>query len=350
MVRGSYFDARTARNVPAELDATAGGQWRLVLGDGGELLLEPWQVRVSDRIGSVPRRLHLPGGAEFETRDNDGVDALLHQVGLPGRGGAVHALERRWGIALGALVAVVLVVFLSIRYGLPAASGWVAHRMPAEADLLIGEQVLEVLDSTLMRPTRLSTAERLRMQGLFARVTAGLDDGHAYRLELRYSRIGPNALALPSGIVVVTDAMVVLADNDEELLAVLAHEVGHVRGRHSLRQLIQNAGISALALAVLGDVGSVSAVLSSAGPVLLQLQNSRNLEREADAFSRAWLQANGIDPVNFDRILCRMPGAGYGDDPMLFLSTHPPTSERARCGAGGEAGAGDAAEAQSPSM
>ena len=41
------------------------------------------------------------------------------------------------------------------------------------------------------------------------------------------------ALALPGGIIVVTDDMVNLAANDPELLAVLAHEMGHLRGRHA---------------------------------------------------------------------------------------------------------------------
>src|SRR2546426_7673245 len=45
------------------------------------------------------------------------------------------------------------------------------------------------------------------------------------RLEFRASRIiGPNAFALPSGIIVVTDQLVRLARNDEQVLAVLAHE------------------------------------------------------------------------------------------------------------------------------
>jgi predicted Zn-dependent protease len=329
MIRGSYFDAQRARAVEATLIATADGRWQLAAG-GQVLLLAPGEVTVSDRIGSIPRRLQLPGGAEFETPDNDGIDALLESD--PDRSGtAVHALERRWGIALAALVAVALISVALLKFGLPALSGWAAHRVPPAADRAIGAQVLQILDRTMLDPSALPPRERGRLREIFARMTADIDDGHDYRLELRASRIGANALALPSGIVVITDDMVKLARHDEELMAVLAHELGHVRGRHSLRLLIQNAGVSALMLALLGDIGSVSAAVTSAAPLLLHAQYSREVEREADAFARAWLEGQRIDPARFDAILCRMAESFGGEEPPAFLSSHPPTGERVRC-------------------
>ncbi len=54
--------------------------------------------------------------------------------------------------------------------------------------------------------------------------------------------VGANAFALPSGIVVMTDELVELAKTDDELVAVLAHEIGHVRGRHALRQTAAGGG------------------------------------------------------------------------------------------------------------
>jgi Zn-dependent protease with chaperone function len=330
MIRGSYFDARSARRTEAGLVATDDGQWRFIVGET-ELVLDPAQVRVSDRIGDVPRRLHLPDGAEFETPDNQGIDSLLRLPGARGGGRLVHALERRWGIALAALAAIVLLTAGALTYGLPAAAAWVAYRIPANVDRQIGREVLDLLDGNLFQPTRLPAHERRRVGQMFGRLVAGVDDGHDYRLELRAWRLGPNALALPSGIIIVTDDMVRLAGSDEELLAVLAHEMGHVRGRHALRNLIQSAGVSALALALLGDVGGITATVSAAGPMLVQMRYSRDAEREADAFARQWLQQRSIDPANFDAIMCRMSAAHGGRELPAFLSSHPPTGERARC-------------------
>jgi Zn-dependent protease with chaperone function len=153
-------------------------------------------------------------------------------------------------------------------------------------------------------------------------------------LELRSGdAVGANALALPSGIIVMTDDLVELAQHDDELVAVLAHEIGHVRGRHALRQLLQTAGVSALALAVLGDVSSISG-LASAIPALLQAKHSRDFEREADVFAKQWLMKNNIAPERFDAILCRLDaavGSAVSSDVLDYMSSHPPTSERARC-------------------
>ena len=144
--------------------------------------------------------------------------------------------------------------------------------------------------------------------------------------------IGANAFALPSGIVVMTDDLVKLAKSDEEIIAVLAHEIGHVRGRHALRQLLQAAGISALAVALLGDVSSISGILSGA-PALLHAKHSRDFEREADTFARQWLREHDIDETKFDAILCRMTkSAGQSETEAIdYFSSHPPTDERVRC-------------------
>lgn len=335
MVRGRYFDSRRSAAVDATLQLQADGQWLLMAGDV-RVSLDPQLVQVSDRIGSIPRRLALVDGAEFETTDNDGMDALLGEHIRP-HSRFVHALERNWGVALASLAGVVLVSILMVKYGLPAMAGWAAARLPPETDRLIGAQTLQVLDRSVMDASQLHPQRQAQLANLFTRMTATLADGHEYRIEFRHSpRLGPNALALPSGIVVVTDELVGLAKNDEEIEAVLAHEIGHVQGRHALRQLIQGAGISILALVVLGDVSSVSA-LGSAAPVLLQAKNSRDFEREADAYARSWMQQAGVPGSRFDDILCRMTqtrganGKNQDSEVPVFLSTHPSTAERASC-------------------
>ena len=287
-------------------------------------------VAVSDRLGNVPRRLQFADGGVFETADNDQVDAMLRARG--GSANLVHWLEQRWPVAIASLVAVALLSFVFIRYGVPALAALAARELPASVDRALGAQTLGLLDRSALEPSSLPVARRQQLKQLFATMTNDLRDGHDYRLELRRSkRLGANAFALPSGIIVMTDELVALSRHDEELVAVLAHEIGHVRGRHALRQLLQAAGVSAIAFAVLGDVSSVSALVSAA-PALLEAKHSRDLEREADAFARDWLRQRGIAPQRFDDLLCRME-AEAGTDPgaVKFLSTHPATDERARC-------------------
>jgi Zn-dependent protease with chaperone function len=232
---------------------------------------------------------------------------------------------------VASLMAVTLSAMGVLRWGVPAIAHWAADVIPAEMDQAIGAGTLDVLDEVAFYETDLASERLSRLRKRFESMTRDLDDGHHYQLELRNGgRFGANAFALPSGIVVMTDQLVELAETDDELVAVLAHEVGHVRGRHSLRKLLQAAGVSAMAMALLGDVSSISSVLGAA-PALLHARHSREFESEADAFARQWLRENGVEVSNFDAILCRMSAEAGDPHSVDFFASHPPTDERATC-------------------
>jgi Zn-dependent protease with chaperone function len=352
-IPGQCFDGTTSRAVPATL-AGDGDELLLRLADGRERRCATRDAEASDRLARAPRRILFPGGVVFETPDDDAIDALLAAHGGRPAGAWIAWLEARWPVALGGLVVVALFSAGLVFYGLPWAAERVARAVPLSAERQLGEATLELLDDRgLLAPTGLTPARQATLQALFAdmledhAVADGTVVGDAaadgtpdagpsgrVRFLLRASPLlGPNAIALPGGTVVLTDQMVQLAEHDDELRAVLAHELGHVRGRHSLRGLLQDAGVSALAVAVLGDLSSVTA-LAGAVPVLLQAKHSRDFERDADAWARAWLARRGIDPARFDAILCRAAGpdgATRRPDAFSFLASHPPVEERARC-------------------
>ena len=333
MIHGRYFDGRTSAGMEASLQFGADGKVH-VQGPGVLIEVPLSEVRISERIGNITRRISFPGGGVFETNDNDAVDEERELSGVPGGSGLVHWLESRWQVAIASLAAVVLLSVAFVQWGIPAIANWAADVMPAEVDNAIGAGSLDVLDRVAFGPSKLEDGRQQQLRGRFIRMTTPLDDGHEYQLEFRHGGIiGPNAFALPSGIIVMTDELVELAKSDDELVSVLAHEIGHVRGRHALRQLLQAAGISALAFALLGDVSTISGVLSAA-PALLQAKNSREYEREADAFAKQWLRDNGIAESNFDTILCRLSGEhgeAKASDKFDYFSSHPATSERAQC-------------------
>jgi Zn-dependent protease with chaperone function len=132
--------------------------------------------------------------------------------------------------------------------GLPLAAEKAAARVPDNVSQFLGEQALGTFDKGFCRPSALPEDEQERIRnGTLRRVTSGLPDWGRYGLEFRDCRgVGANAFALPDATIVVTDRMVRLAQSDEELAAVLAHEVGHVQARHGLRMLLQAAGLAAL--------------------------------------------------------------------------------------------------------
>ena len=329
MIEGRFFDARTSASRPAQIEIGADGIVRLVSAwERRQVPLD--SIEVSDRIADVPRRIAFEDGATFETPANDAIDAALDAVGYGGFARRIVRWERRWAIAIAALLAVVVVSWAFVRFAVPALADIAAHAIPASVDAKIGSEGLELLDKTVLAPSRLSVARQQDLRRRLRAMTATVDDGHNYRLEFRRGkRIGPNAFALPSGIIVVTDELVELAQSDEDIDAVLAHEVGHVRGRHALRILLQNAGVAVLALAVLGDVGSASSLAAAVPVILVQAKHSRDFEREADAYAREWLRSEGLPDTTFDAMLCRL---ARRDEDLPYLSSHPPLGERARCG------------------
>jgi Zn-dependent protease with chaperone function len=330
VIDGRYFDARTSASHPAQVEIAADGVVRLVSPAGlRQVPLE--SVKVSDRIANVPRRMTFADGAVFESAANDAIDAALDAAGRRGFGSRIGRWERLWTVALASLAAVALLTFMFLKFGVPRLAESAARAMPPSVDAKIGSEGLELLDHTLLGPSRLSAVRQRELRQRLHAMAEAVDDSHAYRLEFRAGgrEVGPNAFALPSGIIVVTDELVEAAERDEEIDAVLAHEIGHVRGRHALRILLQNAGVAALALAVLGDVGSASSLAAAVPVMLVQAKHSRDFEREADAYAREWLRAEGLPETYFDDMMCRL---AKDDEDLAYLSTHPPLEERARCG------------------
>ena len=328
--RGRLFDGRSSTPHDVEVQIGIDGVVR-VTGAGAARDYRLAEVEISERIGNTPRMLRFPDGSACEVADNEAIDAALEQLGAVSPQHGVHRLESRWHYALLAGVALVVVAWATIQFGIPAAARHVAMAMPTATDHALGRQSLELLDSTMFEDTELTEERQAALRERFAAMTRDLADGHDYRLEFRRGgEIGANAFALPSGIVVMTDELVELAQSDDELAAVLAHEVGHVVHRHSLRMLLQNSATSILMLALVGDISSASVLVASVPTVLVQAKHSRQFEAEADDYAYAWLDRAGIARRNFGAILQRLEEKYGGEDVPSWLSSHPPTAQRMR--------------------
>ncbi|MCP5151391.1 MAG: M48 family metallopeptidase [Ectothiorhodospiraceae bacterium] len=326
-----YFDGRTSASHQVTASLHDDGTLRLV-GAGIDRRGPLTAVRIADRLGNVPRALWLPDGAKLETPDNDAVDAMVATL-PPGRRalGLVHRLERQWRFALGALAVTAVLAFLGVEYVLPAAAERVAMLAPVELEHALGEETLEALDGTLFAPSELppETAGSVIVRFEHLRRAVGFDA--ALRLELRSApAIGANAFALPGGILVVTDELVTLLEDDyDALAAVLAHEVGHVLERHSLRAALQSSATALLIASVLGDVTSLSGLAATLPTVLVDARYSRRFEADADREAIRILLRMGVSPAALATALeaIERSHGGAGEVPG-YLSSHPPTADR----------------------
>ncbi len=119
------------------------------------------------------------------------------------------------------------------------------------------------------------------------------------------SGMDANALALPGGEIVFTDDFVDLVENDEELLAVFFHEIGHLKHKHIIRRTLQDSMISLLVILITGDVESFD-LLAGVSTLVLDLSYSRDFEREADEFALEQLYAHNIPVDSFSSVMIRL--------------------------------------------
>ena len=232
-----------------------------------------------------------------------------------------------WLVAIGAVSIAMMV--MGYVYGIPLLARAVADRVPSSAVERLSASTLAALDRDVLQPTVVPLGRRRELDAAFARLAKAGGSTNAYRLVFRKSEaIGANAMALPSGTIVITDGLMALAKDDRELLGVLAHEAGHVDERHGLRGLLQRSLAGLLVAWFAGDLSSIAAAAPAA---LLDASYSRALEREADDYAVRLLRANGIPLQHFANILRRLDqasGAAGTPAALAYLSSHPATSER----------------------
>ncbi len=148
-----------------------------------------------------------------------------------------------------------------------------------------------------------------------------------------------NAFACPGGIIFVTKGLVMTCKNEDQLAAVLAHEVGHVADKDGINSISKArwtevwTAMGKEAVTMYGGsvaAGVVSLFEGSIDDVFKTIVvngYSREAEYAADAAAVQELSRAGYDPTALVAILATMETKGKGATSGIF-KTHPPTSER----------------------
>ncbi len=139
-----------------------------------------------------------------------------------------------------------------------------------------------------------------------------------------------NAFALPGGKVFASRGLLARLDNEAQLAGVLGHEIGHVTGQHVNERISQAILISGIVLGTSVAANSSDSewtrvlpiVVGAAGQGYL-LSFNREQETEADEQGLKYMTAAGYDPASMIELLEVLKGAGDGNRPPEFLSTHP---------------------------
>jgi len=324
-MRATYFDGRTAHAHSVTLEIDFGSL--LVSGEGFSRRDPIGAVNVSDVLGSTRRVLQFVDGASCEVEDNEALAAMLagHAV-APSR---VSGWERSWRPAVAALIVVMIAGVLGYRYGLPLFAERAANALPESTLNAVSFEMQRALDNSIFSKSKLPGTRQAPLLSRFDDLV--LPDHRRLTLQFRDAEsLGANAMALPSGAIYMTDQLVALTTDDRVLMAVIAHEAGHVKRRHGLRQMIQGATVGALITWYFGDFSALGAAAPAS---LLQAKYSRDLEREADAYAVQVLKMNHLPAsllADALELIQKSHGPEGKDDAgaLAYLSTHPATSER----------------------
>ncbi len=329
----SYFDGRSARAVPVRVFADS--QHLHAQSDDAHLQWPLADVQWPETTRHGQRVLHLNDGGTLQAADAVAFDRW--RAGLGHQDGWVVRAQQNWRWTAVAALSLVVVLAAGWRWGVPVAARGVVALLPVSVDRAVGEAALKSIEANWLKPSALPRERQDELRRALMTTVSSYQAKHPDHVQpvwdLKFAAadkaIGPNAFALPGGTLIVTDALVeLLKGEDDALIGVMAHELGHVQHRHGMRGVVQASVVGAAASVMVGDF---STLLATVPAVVAQMGYSRDAEREADAHAVRMLRASGRSPaamvVLFERLqpqmakLPRLP---------IALASHPSDDERVR--------------------
>lgn len=216
----------------------------------------------------------------------------------------------------------------------PTGTGWAMPERFARPDLATDEGGLwAIMDREEKRLRR--SPFKIRDEALQRHVddiVARLAGPHAPDVRVHLVRVPMfNASMAPNGMMQVWTGLLLRAENEAQLVAVLAHEMAHFLQRHSLHNLrnVKDTAAVGLVLSMFGLAGALTNIALVAGAMGF----SRDQEREADRIGLEMMAQAGYDPREASRLwtnLVQEVRAGGGDtQPNAMFATHPGSEERA---------------------
>lgn len=289
-------------------------------------------LNVTSSIGGSDTRLQLSTGDVFHLPAGTDIEMLKpfmpRSAWASSRLAALERVNWRGAIMLSFLFFGMIFAF---RLAVAPLGDLATKFVPQHLVQTASGSILQQLDTAFLDPTTLDEEQQERIRADFQKIVALAPPEFAdTRLHFRSSSmIGPNAFALPGNDVVLLDELVTFADDEDVVLGVLAHELGHVTSRHALRHIMRGTVVVVGVSLLVGAEDSILEEMIGFGGSIVLAGHSQNFELEADQQSAGWMRAIGRDPLALARFFQKIekecePYCGDGG----FLSTHPAFKER----------------------
>lgn len=323
-----WHDGKTSRAYEASLDFSETGFVRLTA-ENLSFRYEIKELRSTEPVGKIKPKLYFPDGSSCELSDLSAISAYLPKSSRLFE--FIHRCESKFIYAAGVAVLSIGVFYVLIFYAVPEMARQVANQLPPLLEKSLGGELLETLDRIVFEESSLSEDRQANLSSKFLKTIEVMDTTAEYQILFRSSpKMGANALALPSGIIIFTDEIVELAKSDDALIGVLAHEVGHIEHHHSIRHVLQDSVVALLLVTITGDISSISSIGAALPTLMVQLKFSREFEAEADDFAIRYLIQNNISTEPLLELLKSLDAEYSEEDSTVsnYFSSHPATIER----------------------
>ena len=235
----------------------------------------------------------------------------------------------RWIIAL-VMAAFGVISYFSTSSENPVTGEKQHVRLSPQEEVALGRQLAPQMAAQFGGATKGSGADRVRQVGerIIARSSAA-NTPYKYSFYLLSDPKTVNAFALPGGQIFVTQALLGLLKSEDELAAVLGHEVGHVLARHSAEHLAKQQLTQQIVGAVAVGSGTYeTAQLAQLAGSLVNMKHGRDDELESDALGLRLMEEAGYDPRAMIAVMQALEKASGGSRQPEFASTHPSPGNR----------------------
>ena len=234
----------------------------------------------------------------------------------------------------------IIVLVIGYRYLFISFSSTLVYFFPHNWEQKIGESTYKTLLKTILEKSELPEKRITEIKDKSQKI---FKHSKLYKNpEIKFNKsniLGPNALALPGGPIIITDDLVELLKDDDLILSVIAHEIAHIKERHSLQQIVEIAGLSSIAWMIFGLDESILEEIVFIGINIWGLKKSRDLEKDADIIALKLLEKTSIPKTSFILAIEKLTNhyciatkieksVCMNEVKSGWLSTHPSGAER----------------------
>ncbi|KAF7764840.1 hypothetical protein PCIT_b0925 [Pseudoalteromonas citrea] len=234
--------------------------------------------------------------------------------------------QRLW-ILTTTLIVTLFAGYQFYTQSIPYLAEKIATAIPEPIYRIVDESSLDALDESEFSGSQLDENKQKEVQTLFLQlIESEQTSQRQFTLALRHWQGQANAMALANGSIIITDAMVNLAADTQELSAILLHEVGHVKHNHVMESIVSSSIVFVGLSVVFGDISALSDIILQGTMTGVSQSYSRQAELEADKYAAQQLTALYGSHEAMTEIFTKLEKQ-HQDGPS-WLSTHPSFNER----------------------